>query len=332
MTEIMLDEMNIKRCNLFFKTYELESFASTYERRFLGNKIKKICRFCGQTTPNVKFSDTAHVIPEMLGNKKLFSYFECNTCNKEFSKYESSLAAFLGPIRTFFQIKGKTGTPTFAENDKRVTIVSKDNKYEINTYDNDSIKIIEEENRFKLTTYRQSYIPINVLKIFLKMGLCLLEEKYLSKYKKCFEFILNKDLMFAENEGENSMASLFYYFIPIPNIFNFPSISIYKKIDKNLLMPYHVCIITFNYYIIQFFFSENDLDNDLFGKKITFPIFPLLVDIRYFINQQIKIPNVQIENLNKIEKFKKAPIEIIFKYGNFKQDSNLNSNNIETLY
>lgn len=73
---------------------------------------------------NVYFQDKkAHAIPEMLGNKSIISFYECDTCNGFFgSGIETDLGNWSKPSRTFSFIRGKNNIPSikqFYGNDKR---------------------------------------------------------------------------------------------------------------------------------------------------------------------------------------------------------------------
>lgn len=73
--------------------YKLEKeYELTGKIIYLGDETNKICRFCGKTEPEVKFEKRAHVVSEFLGNRSLFSHYECDECNERFSKYGGNLA------------------------------------------------------------------------------------------------------------------------------------------------------------------------------------------------------------------------------------------------
>ena len=50
-------------------------------RVVLGEQNHRLCRFCGQGEPGTSFRHKAHAIPELLGNKSIFTNFECDNCN-----------------------------------------------------------------------------------------------------------------------------------------------------------------------------------------------------------------------------------------------------------
>lgn len=65
------------------------------DKKYIGNKHERMCRFCGKTKGETTFKKVAHAIPELIGNKVLISFEECDECNKIFSKLENELANFL---------------------------------------------------------------------------------------------------------------------------------------------------------------------------------------------------------------------------------------------
>lgn len=71
------------------------------EKIMLGDKENRVCRFCGRTKPEVQFRKDAHAVSEMLGNKTLFTAYECDTCNGDFGKgIEQDLGNWSKPMRT----------------------------------------------------------------------------------------------------------------------------------------------------------------------------------------------------------------------------------------
>lgn len=75
--EELLDKYDIKNFNL-----DKDSKIKIGE----GKKEDRVCRFCKQKYPSVKFNSVAHTISEALGNKKLITNDECDECNSYFDK------------------------------------------------------------------------------------------------------------------------------------------------------------------------------------------------------------------------------------------------------
>lgn len=97
--EELLDKYDIKNFNL-----DKDSKIKIGE----GKKEDRVCRFCKQKYPSVKFNSVAHTISEALGNKKLITNDECDECNSYFDKnIERDFIAYHNFSRTFFGIKNK---------------------------------------------------------------------------------------------------------------------------------------------------------------------------------------------------------------------------------
>jgi hypothetical protein len=82
------------------------------DKIFLGDKQNRRCRFCGKTEPEVSFRNDAHALPECTGNKSLFTYYECDVCNKAFGDgCDNDFGNWSLPMRTMSRIRGKNGIP-----------------------------------------------------------------------------------------------------------------------------------------------------------------------------------------------------------------------------
>ena len=82
----------------------------------IGNpeKANRVCRLCGRSeSDGATFKMRAHAISELLGNKTLFLYDECDACNNGVvSRMESSVATFFKGLRVMLGVRGKTGIPS----------------------------------------------------------------------------------------------------------------------------------------------------------------------------------------------------------------------------
>lgn len=86
------------------------------DKRFIGEKDRRKCRFCGKEKGETAFRKIAHAIPKLVGNKVLISFEECDECNDIFSKLENELANYLSFERSTVGIRGKKGIPTYKNN------------------------------------------------------------------------------------------------------------------------------------------------------------------------------------------------------------------------
>ena len=76
-----------------FDNYDFFQFTDDGRNNiFIGeeNKQKRICRFCGKGSPEVSWNK-AHAIPEGLGNKHIYCYEECKSCNTRLKTIDDNL-------------------------------------------------------------------------------------------------------------------------------------------------------------------------------------------------------------------------------------------------
>ena len=171
----------------------------------LGDKQNRVCRFCGKSAPEVTFKKGAHAIPELLGNKSIESFYECDTCNNMFGRgIENDLGNWSKPMRTFARIRGKSGVPTLKKGgDTPGWRIEYDNTsgFDITSYEDDPLYDIDETIKkitFKLK--RDPYTPVAVLKAFMKIGLTLLPEAEAGNFPHLMAWVRDPDhsRLFAE--------------------------------------------------------------------------------------------------------------------------------------
>jgi hypothetical protein len=153
----------------FFNVYNINSSYTVCDvKPQLKKKQERVCRFCGKSYGEVKFKDNAHVFPRSLGNESLVSDFECEVCNKKFSRYENDLCYFLGIERTINRTHGYKSIPTFKNKNIRAQ--------KSQCLGHDAIKIsslagslyeMNKEPGIKIiSNTKHAYTPINVYKAF----------------------------------------------------------------------------------------------------------------------------------------------------------------------
>ncbi len=82
----------------FERNYQLVrlQFSQVRQKFYFGSKNDRRCRFCDRAEPLVHFRKDAHVYPEALGNKRFFTYWECDDCNERFGgSIENDLGNFI---------------------------------------------------------------------------------------------------------------------------------------------------------------------------------------------------------------------------------------------
>lgn len=157
---------------------------------FLGNKEDRVCRFCGRSRADgAKFKHEAHALSNLIGNNRLFAYYECDECNQKFSKYETDFAEYFRLYHCILRVHGKRGVPTYKRYQSRID-VDKTLIQIKQMLDDPTLKCeVDEENKKVLITGYRSYIPINVYKALLKMALTIVPEAELENLEHAMAFL-----------------------------------------------------------------------------------------------------------------------------------------------
>ena len=287
----------------FFKIYDLITFdfATISEKEGLIEPNKRICRFCKLSYPKVTFNKKAHTIPEFLGNTFSVSDFECDTCNKHFGKLENQLSNFIGPAITLNRTRGKKKIPNSPSYDKKVIAKRTDFfgakvAIEFGSTENSPEKITYDEttNQYNVEFETQPFIPYDVYKSLLKLGLGLLPEKELKEYEMAFQLLQDvKNKRFVKND------ILSVYIHNLSTAFTYTGIFLFKKRDPATDEPPLSLILFYGQIMYQIYipFSYEYLKRTN-GKTITCPMLPpILTD---------KNPNtfrfiLEVEKLDSIQ-------------------------------
>ncbi|BEP62339.1 hypothetical protein GmRootV213_28930 [Variovorax sp. V213] len=195
-----------ERLEWFKRHYDIvghHALGPNSQRVYLGDKTKRVCRYCGLAAPQVKFKKLAHAIPDQVGNDWLFDHEECDNCNEHFAnRVEDDFAKWTLPWRSMGRIKGKKGIPSLKSNDKQFRIDAANEKQtedamgangarhglKIYMGVNDARHELDEATKtVKLTLERPSYVPMGVFKCLVKMAIAVMppeEEQRCTHLKK----------------------------------------------------------------------------------------------------------------------------------------------------
>jgi hypothetical protein len=254
----------------FAKNYRPSNIIILRKRHFVGEVGQ--CRYCGGGEPEVKFSKVAHSLPELIGNKLLFSRDECNTCNEYFDKHlENHLANFLGISRTTARVDSKKGTPKFKSNSgERVEMIG-NSLVILETQDSNLTALDEGTGLLTINTETKPYIPEQVYKCFVKMALSIMPEAELKGYKQCIEWIrLNK----RPAKFNSSALKISRTFVPGHRPFPAIWIKLFKRTGDKKTYPHMICNIAFYNFIFNFivpFGSKDKIVDWGNSKLLTFP-------------------------------------------------------------
>lgn len=163
--------------------------------RYVGepDKNKRVCRFCGQSSPIVTFKKKAHAISESLGNKLLFCNEECDKCNESFgSSIEQDLFNVHKFILTLHGQRGKEGQRNLKgkaveiDNKNSGGVLVKSNQESFSNLDNLKVEINEPS---------LSYVPQNTYKCLSKFAISLINRDLLSRLSKTIDWITSDEML-----------------------------------------------------------------------------------------------------------------------------------------
>lgn len=256
------------------KNYDLLGswFLKPGEKTMLGDKGNRVCRFCGRKEPEVRFRKDAHAISEMLGNKSIFSAYECDTCNGDFGKgIEQDLGNWSKPMRTMARIRGKSGVPTLKRGGNTGWRIECDGRnLDIKDYEAEPVHVLDEGNKSVLFNLkRDPYTPVGVLKAFIKMGLTLLPDEEMPNFRHALAWIKDKD---HSRKFANDLP-IFYSFQPgpMPNDL-IVAIVLRRKVGVEGL-PYAFFVLGYGNEVYQFVLPS-EKDESINGKRLELMTFP----------------------------------------------------------
>lgn len=222
-------------------------------------KNERMCIFCGEAYPNVKFTKDAHAISETVGNKVLLSHLECDECNIAFgSILEDSLGKYMAPFKFVSEIYGKKSTLTIKD-------MPNDQTLSYNTYRLERTKnsgafnengipknyIIEKSGTgiyeeipggFSLKIPRQKYNPRFVYAALLKMAYGILPMKFFQNYVKQIctlgRYVRKQEPFTSAVEQEKYISSLphkgLFEFLPGRNPLNGVNVHLLYRCNESL--------------------------------------------------------------------------------------------------
>lgn len=164
-----ISQANLKRKQLIEKHYRLDWFKMdpTGSPIFFGTENKRQCRFCDKVEPETTFNKTAHAIPDLVGNKTLFSYWECDSCNSWFNiKYEDQFGKYTHPARTFGQTWGKKGVPSLKLRRSWIDFIPGKGPQIYKHLEHNCMEVDENDKRVLFKDKREPYRPRSVYKCF----------------------------------------------------------------------------------------------------------------------------------------------------------------------
>lgn len=220
--------------NSFLLTYNKIASSEEYRNAYKLD-LKKTCKFCLRSSDEVSFKNIPHVIPELLGKNNFTSNEECDNCNAMFGGYETDLSNYISPFQTLIGLKTKKKIPNFQgrKDNKNSTLMRNiDGTAHINFGSNLSdFKYDYDQNSVSINFRKRKFIPVNVYRSLVKIGLSLCSPHELSKYSKAIDWL----------KADYQNLDKFAYDLPLHlfrtrlnnKYYAHPSATLYQK-DKNV--------------------------------------------------------------------------------------------------
>lgn len=247
------------------------------QKTYIGSRAHpRTCRFCGKAEPNVRFSEDAHAVSHMVGNRTLFLAEECDECNSKSSAFESDFGKFTHPDRTWGQVPGKKGVPTLKSFAKTSRVDVSSNGFVIQQKQGDELIDFDpdkNESSFLAKATIHKYRPLGVYKALLKMALSILDAKHLTYLRPALKWIATNGLQEgAVNDitGYKCITS----FTSGPAPYPFPTVLIMRRKHDLLNCPYMTFVLLFHNYTYQIFLPCPSKDRHLHGMKANISMWP----------------------------------------------------------
>lgn len=240
---------------------------------FLGYKENRKCRFCGETEPSVSFRNEAHALPECIGNKSLFTYYECDACNKAFGDgCENDFGNWSLPMRTMSRIRGKSGIPTIKQGPNgawRVEEHPAGLMFSVN--ETEGFWTDDKPNKtLKLHLRRAPYRPAMIVQAMVKMALSIMPEEEMPNFQQVLDWI-------RPCTAPTPMAAPTPFvrtFISGPTAGDLITIALLIRRHDHLVTPYCQLLLLYGHELLQMVIPSIEKDQQHYGKQFRrFPCF-----------------------------------------------------------
>lgn len=300
----------------FFELYYLYKSTDDMDDRFIKDPTNKVCKFCQTAYPSVLFNTIPHIIPELFGRNNLTSNFECDTCNQKFQKYESDTSTMIQHYLSLLKIKTKKGVPTFQSNKKAgeysTILKSQGNSTTLNFGSNlKDFEFNDEDNTLTVSFRTRKYRPFSVYKIFLKMGISLLDDTDLSVNNHYLEFLNSEEPI----QDGRQIWKVFRYMVKT-KYYEAPKVQLYRAKNtsgENSVFPEFTMILFFANIVFQFFLPISKKNIDEYNPKddLILQYFPVFVIDDVKRHKDIVFYPFDLNETNKIS----VTDKLVFKYG-----------------
>lgn len=245
------------------------------DEALIRDKSRRVCRFCGRTTPAATFNKEAHVAPQLLANRSLLSLYECDACNEKFGTgIEYDLGNWTKPHRTVLRVPGQNGVPSIkGRGPDPWRIDGSTAALAVKAHRDDMPYEVDEEKRLIIMELpRDSYTPAGVMKAFVRIGLTLMPEDELANFPELMAWIVNPDHA-AADIGTWSWIYETMFPGPMPN--DRVLAGLYRRENGEGLYPYMFLMLAYANHTYQVPLFSVERDAHLDGKQFEAPLYPI---------------------------------------------------------
>ena len=317
-----VDWLNAKRMLFIEQNYDLTAQYEYVDRakKVIGkpdditDQSGRWCRFCRKAkSDGLTFGIKAHAIPESIGNKKLFSWNECDDCNRKTNDYETSFSDSIAIPLSLMLVRGKNGLKTYSS-PSGLKINPSENQLQYGRHrhgrgDTDS-KFHVDLNAGKIKTSEVNgkvTYPVKNFKLLTKCALSIMPEEHVQFFSRTADWIVSQD--HANKPKGCEKLGAYYSHLPGNFISLKGSVSTYaRKHPVNL--PGYLFLIRIRNIAFQIALPRCDLDAHLDEATVphipAFPVFdaekgsawiemidmnsPEKVDVSFFAQHSFGLP------------------------------------------
>ena len=239
----------------------------------LGCAGHRTCRFCGCREPEVTFRHEAHAIPEALGNRSIFTYYECDSCNTFFGQgIENDLGNWTKPSRTISRIKGKRGVPTLKGGSKlEWRLEYTPSGFRFQDYESNPKFCVDVRNkRIKLELERDVYTPVAVLKALVRIGLTLIPSHETHAFSEALAWIRDPD----HSRVLVTKWPVFWTYRPGPMPNDLITVILMRRKPSVEDVPYAFMVLIYGNDMFQVFLPAPRREHTINQRDLTFPSLP----------------------------------------------------------
>jgi hypothetical protein len=242
----------------------------------LGDPERRHCRYCGRSSPETTFELVSHAFPHMIGNKWLIDHWECDACNRRFSRaFENDFAAWTLPLRGIAGVEGGKGVPTLVSPDQKIRMfVAPDGKRRIEIQDGaQGWEVDPDEKTLTIVVNRPRFRPLAAYKALVKMALAVMPSGEAARAQHLFRWVLEEKLSELDSRAAPLLVACEFIAGPIPpDAFAYGLLRRKRRAPDDC--PYMVFFLQFANQVFQITLPMPAQDRRLIGKTVKMHRFP----------------------------------------------------------